>query len=112
MQAGYSWGVSAGSPAPAGRGELFTFLRWKNLEAAPRWFRHDDRMDQTDVVPFQPDHADGVAALARAEGWPTFSDTDRVRRLFTAPGALGAIAVLRGRSWVRCTCSPTGTMDT
>nr|WP_241995705.1 hypothetical protein [Kribbella sp. VKM Ac-2568] len=69
-------------------------------------------MDQTDVVPFQPDHADGVAALARAEGWPTFSDTDRSggcspRRVRWARSRYGA-----GRSWVRCTCSPTGTMGT
>jgi ribosomal protein S18 acetylase RimI-like enzyme len=36
-----------------------------------------------DVGRFATEHAEGVAALARAEGWPTFSDVDRVRGLFT-----------------------------
>lgn len=46
-----------------------------------------------DIVPFHPCHADGVAVLARAEGWPTFSDPARVSRLFVAPGVIGTVAV-------------------
>jgi ribosomal protein S18 acetylase RimI-like enzyme len=49
-----------------------------------------------DVGRFATEHAEGVAALARAEGWPTFSDVDRVRGLFTAPGAQGYVAVQDG----------------
>ncbi|MFI7614706.1 GNAT family N-acetyltransferase [Nonomuraea terrae] len=49
--------------------------------------------DAFDIVPFDSPHADGVSALARAEGWPTFSDPGRVRRLFAAPGVVGLVAV-------------------
>jgi ribosomal protein S18 acetylase RimI-like enzyme len=45
------------------------------------------------VLPFEDDQADGVARLARAEGWPTFSDPERVRRLFRAPGVVARVAV-------------------
>ena len=45
------------------------------------------------LLPFDPSHADGVAALAQAEGWPTFSDPERVTRLLTAPGVVALVAV-------------------
>ncbi|HEY6739240.1 MAG TPA: GNAT family N-acetyltransferase [Actinopolymorphaceae bacterium] len=44
-------------------------------------------------VTFAAAHAAGIAVLARAEGWPTFGDEDRVRRLFSAPGTCGVVAV-------------------
>jgi len=50
-------------------------------------------VDEIRIVGFDPDHATGVAGLARTEGWPTFSDPDRVVRLFTAPGVVGVVAV-------------------
>jgi ribosomal protein S18 acetylase RimI-like enzyme len=50
-------------------------------------------MVTSEIVPFEPGLAAGVSALAVAEGWPTFSDPDRVRRLFVAPGAVGLVAV-------------------
>jgi ribosomal protein S18 acetylase RimI-like enzyme len=50
-------------------------------------------MDDPEIVSFAPAHAAGVSALAKAEGWPTFSDLNRVLRLFAAPGALGVVAV-------------------
>jgi GNAT superfamily N-acetyltransferase len=46
-----------------------------------------------EFLPFDPSHSDGVAALARAEGWPTFSDPARVTRLLTAPGVVALVAV-------------------
>jgi ribosomal protein S18 acetylase RimI-like enzyme len=49
--------------------------------------------DNLEVLPFAPSHAAGVSALAQAEGWPTFSDPNRVERLFTAPGVTGVVAV-------------------
>ena len=52
-------------------------------------------MTQIEVVGFAPEHADGVAALARAEGWPTFADPDRAARLCQAPGAIGVVATAR-----------------
>ncbi|MGW5364594.1 GNAT family N-acetyltransferase [Actinopolymorpha pittospori] len=53
----------------------------------------DATRDDPAIRPFTPTYAGGISALARAEGWPTFSDPDRVLRLFTAPGALGVVAV-------------------
>lgn len=51
------------------------------------------RANDSQIMPFAPADAVGVAALAQAEGWPTFSDPTRVLRLFGAPGALGVVAV-------------------
>lgn len=45
------------------------------------------------IVQTAPEHADGVADLARAEGWPSFTDPDRVRRITAAPGAVSLVAV-------------------
>ncbi|MEQ7007984.1 GNAT family N-acetyltransferase [Actinopolymorpha sp. B17G11] len=38
-----------------------------------------------------------MSALAEAEGWPTFSDPDRVLRLSAAPGVFSRVAVREGR---------------
>ncbi|MBM7784144.1 GNAT family N-acetyltransferase [Tenggerimyces flavus] len=46
-----------------------------------------------EIRPFGREYADGVVALAQAEGWPTFSDAERVTRLLTAPGVVGLVAV-------------------
>lgn len=53
----------------------------------------DVSLAQPEVVPFEARFASGVSVLASAAGWPTFSDEDRVRRLFTAPGVIGGVAV-------------------
>lgn len=42
---------------------------------------------------FAVGHAAGVSDLARAEGWPTFSDQARVVRLCGAPGTVGEVAL-------------------
>lgn len=47
----------------------------------------------TEIRPFAEEYANGVVALAQAEGWPTFSDAERVNRLLTAPGVVGLVAV-------------------
>lgn len=45
------------------------------------------------IGPFEEVHAIGIVALNQSEGWPTFSDAERVRTLFTAPGVVGLTAV-------------------
>lgn len=55
--------------------------------------------DEVVIARFEPWHAAGIVVLARAEDWPTFSDPDRVVRLFTAPGVVGLCA-LRGTTVV------------
>ena len=42
---------------------------------------------------FEDDDTSGVASLAAAEGWPTFSDPLVVRQLFAAAGVVGLVAV-------------------
>lgn len=54
---------------------------------------HQDDSPAIAVRWFAAEDADGVAALAQAEGWPTFADADRVRRLFVAPGVCGVVAI-------------------
>lgn len=46
-----------------------------------------------EIRPFAEEHANGVTELAKAEGWPTFSDPERVTRLLTAPGVVGLVAI-------------------
>lgn len=47
----------------------------------------------TRIVPYTERHAPAIAALCELEGWPTFADVSRVRRLFTAPGVVALVAV-------------------
>lgn len=49
-------------------------------------------MSTFSVVPFDERHTEGISLLASAEGWPTFSHEERVRRLFRAPGVVGLVA--------------------
>lgn len=49
--------------------------------------------DDVVIARFEPWHATGISLLAQAEGWPTFSNPDRVVRLFTAPGVVGLCAL-------------------
>ncbi|WP_323097602.1 GNAT family N-acetyltransferase [Intrasporangium sp. YIM S08009] len=49
----------------------------------------------TDVRPFRPTDADGVAALCRELGWPSFSDPAVAARACTAPGVVAWVAVER-----------------
>jgi ribosomal protein S18 acetylase RimI-like enzyme len=45
------------------------------------------------LSPFTVDHADGVAAVAAAVGWPSLTDVSMVAAVFTAPGATAAVAL-------------------
>jgi ribosomal protein S18 acetylase RimI-like enzyme len=47
----------------------------------------------TDVRPFRPADAEGVARLCRELGWPSFSDPDVAVRACTAPGVVAFVAV-------------------
>lgn len=47
----------------------------------------------TDLRPFRPTDADGVAALCRELGWPSFSDPDVAARACMAPGVVAWVAV-------------------
>ncbi|WP_076260244.1 GNAT family N-acetyltransferase [Intrasporangium flavum] len=50
----------------------------------------------TDVRPFRPTDAEGVAALCRELGWPSFSDAEVAARACTAPGVFAWVAVESG----------------
>ena len=52
--------------------------------------------EDVEYAAYHPDDTTGVSRLAQAEGWPTFSDPARVRRLFTAPGTVGVVARQEG----------------
>ena len=48
----------------------------------------------TGLVPFAPEHLDGVLALCVAEGWPSLpADPVRALRALTAPGVTTVVAV-------------------
>ena len=47
----------------------------------------------TDVRPFRPTDAEGLAALCRELGWPTFSDAEVAARACTSPGVVAWVAV-------------------
>jgi ribosomal protein S18 acetylase RimI-like enzyme len=49
-----------------------------------------------EVVPFEAGHAGGIARLATTVQWPSLSDPEVVRRVFTAPGSSAYTALLDG----------------
>jgi ribosomal protein S18 acetylase RimI-like enzyme len=53
-------------------------------------------MSSVDIVPFEDEHALGIARLATTVQWPSLSDPDVVRRVFTAPGSAAYTALLDG----------------
>ena len=54
-------------------------------------------MSPVEVVPFEPEHAAGVAALCVAVQWPSLSDADTVLPVSTAPGSTAYTALDGGR---------------
>ena len=47
-----------------------------------------------EFVTFASEHLDGVVALCRAEGWPSFAnDPQRAQKALTAPGVITIVAV-------------------
>ena len=48
------------------------------------------------VEPVADRHLGGIAALARALGWPSYADAGRLRRALSAPGVTALAAVASG----------------
>lgn len=53
-------------------------------------------MSEVDIVPFEDDHARGIARLATAVQWPSLTDPEVVHRVCTAPGATAYTALVDG----------------
>jgi ribosomal protein S18 acetylase RimI-like enzyme len=53
-------------------------------------------MSSVEIVPFEDQHASGIARLATTVQWPSLSDPDVVRRVCTAPGSSAYTALLAG----------------
>lgn len=53
-------------------------------------------MSVVDIVPFEDAHAEGVARLCTTVQWPSLSDAEVVRRVFTAPGSSAYTAFVDG----------------
>jgi ribosomal protein S18 acetylase RimI-like enzyme len=45
------------------------------------------------IVSFEPEHVDGVARLANAQGYPSYADPDSAVEILRAPGAYGLVAL-------------------
>jgi len=53
-------------------------------------------MARVEIVPFEDEHAPGIAALSTTVQWPSLTDPSVVQRVCTAPGAEAYVAVLGG----------------
>lgn len=53
-------------------------------------------MSVVDIVPFEDGHTAGIARLATTVQWPSLTDPDVVRRVFTAPGSSAYTALVDG----------------
>lgn len=51
-------------------------------------------MNVVDIVPFEDAHAVGVARLCTTVQWPSLTDPEIVRRVFTAPGSSAYTAIV------------------
>ncbi|HEY9293415.1 MAG TPA: GNAT family N-acetyltransferase [Microlunatus sp.] len=52
--------------------------------------------EETLIVPFEPRFADGVAAVCRDLGWPSYADASVAARGCAAPGVRAFVAVADG----------------
>lgn len=50
-------------------------------------------MSSVEIVPFEAEHAPGIALLATTVQWPSLTDPVVVRRVCTAPGSTAYVAV-------------------
>lgn len=50
-------------------------------------------MTSVQIVPFEDRHASGIARLCTTVQWPSLTDSEVVRRVCTAPGAVAYVAV-------------------
>jgi ribosomal protein S18 acetylase RimI-like enzyme len=53
-------------------------------------------MSSVEIVPFEDQHAPGIARLATTVQWPSLTDPDVVRRVCTAPGSSAYTAIVEG----------------
>ncbi|HSJ21154.1 MAG TPA: GNAT family N-acetyltransferase [Nocardioidaceae bacterium] len=53
-------------------------------------------MSPVEIVPFEDQHANGIAQLATTVQWPSLTDPDVVRRVCTAPGSSAYTALVGG----------------
>jgi ribosomal protein S18 acetylase RimI-like enzyme len=49
-----------------------------------------------EIVPFEEEHAAGIARLSTTVQWPSLTDPDVVRRICTAPGSVAYVALQAG----------------
>ncbi len=54
-------------------------------------------MSSVEIVPFEDQHAPGIARLSTTVQWPSLSDPATVRSVCTAPGSSAYVAVHEGR---------------
>lgn len=54
-------------------------------------------MSSVEIVPFEDDHARGIARLATTVQWPSLTDPAVVRRVCTAPGSSAYTALVDGQ---------------
>jgi ribosomal protein S18 acetylase RimI-like enzyme len=53
-------------------------------------------MGSVEIVPFEEEHAAGIARLSTTVQWPSLTDPDVVRRVCTAPGSVAYVALQAG----------------
>ena len=53
-------------------------------------------LDPVEIVPFEHDHAEGIAELSTTVQWPSLTDTEVVRAVCTAPGCTAYVALADG----------------
>ncbi|HSE69705.1 MAG TPA: GNAT family N-acetyltransferase [Nocardioidaceae bacterium] len=53
-------------------------------------------MGSVEIVPFEEEHAAGIARLSTTVQWPSLTDPDVVRRICTAPGSVAYVALQAG----------------
>jgi len=54
-------------------------------------------MSSVEIVPFEAEHAAGVARLCTTVQWPSLSDPCTVERVCTAPGSTAYVAITDGQ---------------
>lgn len=53
-------------------------------------------MGSVEIVPFESEHAAGIASLCTTVQWPSLTDAETVRRICTAPGSTAYVALEEG----------------
>lgn len=53
-------------------------------------------MSSVEILPFEPEHAAGIAELCREVGWPSLKESSTVLAVCTAPGSTAYVALEDG----------------